>query len=263
LKEHLSELEKKLSSLLEHEHVFVGLDRDGTIVPHMDNPLQSLADQELCDLIDALAQCRGISVGIISARALDVLERDFGRDLIALAGVYGLEISIPGKPLIIQDFAQKVVPDIKHIRDKLAEFASPEMGAIMERDLYSVWLGWRRMSEANKAEMVASARAITAQYSAMELNLLDDGLEIVPKTTWNKASAMEKIVAEVFPPKTTFACIYAGDAPADESVFRWVNERQGLSIFVGGTGAETAAEFRLENIHGVRELLKQICLSRG
>jgi trehalose 6-phosphate phosphatase len=255
----VNEIETALSLLMNADYLFVGLDRDGTIIPHRLNPLESVIDRELSEIINQLVKSSRVIVAIISARALDVLEQDFGRDDVILAGVYGLEISIPGRELIVQEVAQNVVGDVRQIRASLIDFTTPAMGAIMERDAYSIWLGWRAMSEKNRVSMVQAAKELTLRFPSMTLNLLDDGLEIVPRTDWDKSTALETIISEVIPIHRKCSYIYAGDALADEPVFRWVNERGGLSIRVGDDAVESQATFKLKDIESARQFLRLIC----
>lgn len=252
-----------MKPLLPEQFLFIGLDRDGTIVPHTSNPLESALDRDMRDIIDSLAALPQTVVAVISARALDVLTRDFDKNRVVLAGIYGLEISVPGYDLLIQEAARLVVPDVKILFDRLSPFGDPSIGAIMEADAYSLCLWWQSVSEPNKQRIEQEISLLAERYENMNFIRLEAGWEILPRMDWNKSMAMDQIVAKVVPSDSCCKYVYAGDASSDEPVFRWVNERSGVSIRVGPNNVQTEATFTLPDVESTRQFLKRICQIRS
>jgi trehalose 6-phosphate phosphatase len=255
----IAELEKPLSRLMRTNRLLVALDRDGTIVPHRTDPFESKVDQELKEIFSELVKSPRIIVAILSARAIDILEQDFDRGELILAGVYGLEISIPGRKLLVQEPARNVATDVNQLRAELIPFTAADTGAVMEADAYSVYLSWQAVSPTGREKMEKAATALIQCFPSMQLNVLRHGLEFLPRMEWDKSMALDAIVAEILPPDMTCSYLYAGDAPADEPAFRWVNERNGISIKVGDDGGSSQAKFKLKDIESAREMLRLIC----
>jgi trehalose 6-phosphate phosphatase len=255
----LAELEKALSPLMSAERFLVALDRDGTTIPHRTDPFESKVDQELREIVTRLVKLPRIILAIVSARSLDILEQDFDRSEVILAGVYGLEIAIPGRKLLVQEAAGNVAPEVNQLRAELMEFTAPEIGAVMEADAYSVYLSWQAVSQAGREQMEKTATALIQGFPNMQMNVLRNGIEFLPRMEWDKSMALDAIVAQVVPSDATCSYLYAGDAAADEPVFRWVNHRGGLSIKLGEDGDDTQAKFKLKEIESLREFLRIIC----
>src|SRR5277367_971151 len=186
----LVELEKALPLLMRADRLLVALDRDGTIVPHRTDPFESKVDQELKEIIATLVKAPQIIVAIVSARAIDILEQDFDRSEVILAGVYGLEIAIPGRKLLVQEAAGNVAPDVNRLRAELIGFTAPDTGAVMEADDYSVYLSWNAVSPADREKMEKTATALIQRFPKMQLNVLRRGLEFLPRMEWDKSMAL-------------------------------------------------------------------------
>jgi trehalose-phosphatase len=186
------------------------------------------------------------------------LKGDFNSRKIILAGNYGLEIAIPDHVPIVQEAAQQAVPFLKQAREKLASMISPTIGAILEDHGYSLCLHYHLVPGENVDEIHRAIRNIAPKFPQLELRSLPTSYEFMPRHDWNKASALAEIAKklELEPSKTAF--FFAGDTTSDEPCYRWVNERDGLSINVGDKFTSSSAQFQLSSPAQLCELLVHI-----
>ena len=61
---------QSLEAVLQNRKLFIGLDRDGTLVPYSDRPEEARVDAELYALLSDLSKLPAVRVGIISARSI-------------------------------------------------------------------------------------------------------------------------------------------------------------------------------------------------
>jgi len=256
------EIEKALSSLLSAQRVLLALDRDGTLMPMVQNPLESKIDKELSEIMNALTFNERITTAVISARSIKMLQEDFDRSRIILAGVYGLEIAIPGNPLLVQDFAQNLAQDIEKLYSNLIARIGSDSEIIFERDPYSLCAWFPTKTKVGQNELAEDLKDLLQHLPKLELHRFTDGLEVLPQMKWDKANAMEVIATHVFPEKMQGTYFYAGDASSDEPVFRWVNEHKGISVRVGNDKIETQAKFCVPDVAAMRNLLRKVAEKR-
>jgi trehalose 6-phosphate phosphatase len=254
----LAKIEEAISSLFSAEQVLLGLDRDGTLMPIEHNPLESKMDSELNKVMTALTQKSGVTTAVISARSIKMLQEDFDRNKVILAGVYGLEISIPGNPLIVQEFAQNLAKDIEKLYADLIAKIGADHKIIFETDPYSLCAWFSTNTKIGQNDLAEALQELLQDVPKLELHQFPDGLEVLPRMRWDKANAMEVIADHVFS-QNAGCYFYAGDASSDEPVFRWVNEREGVSVRVGNDEKETQAKYRVPDVEAMRSLLKTIC----
>jgi trehalose 6-phosphate phosphatase len=248
----------RLANVLNQRKVFIGLDRDGTLVPHSDRPEEARVDNDLRQLIGRLAKVPGFRVAVISARSVAQLRSDFDPSNLFLAGNYGMEISSPGGEFSIHPLALKAVPLLRDVRDRLAFLVCADVKAILEDHGYSLCLHWQSVA-AEKRQLVHDAIfQMKAQFSQLQFLTLPTSYEVKPKMPWTKASSLTQIFMQAQADLSNAYPIYAGDSQADEPAFGWVNARGGTSIKVGSGGLKTCSEFQLADTSDLRCLLQRI-----
>jgi trehalose 6-phosphate phosphatase len=247
-----------LEPLFATRNLFIGLDRDGTIVPYADRPEDATVDPELAELLDSLSKKPGIKVGIISARSIAQLRSDFDAKKLFLAGNYGMEISSPQGDVFIQPFALAAVPTLKEVRDRLTALVTPETGAILEDHGYSLCLHWQLVPEDRRPELKAAFDSLKSAFPSLLFTPLLTSYEVKPLTTWSKGEALNQIFNTYQQMLNNSFVLYAGDSAADEPAFSWVNGRGGLSIKAGAGDFESCSKFQISDLKVVRALLRAI-----
>jgi trehalose 6-phosphate phosphatase len=265
-----------LQGKFKDRNIFVGLDRDGTIVPYAARPEAAKVDPELSALLNVLSEKPGICVGIISARSVAQLRGDFDVKKMFLAGNYGMEIACPRGEVHIQPFALEAVPSLKKVRDRLSKLV--RMGGILEDHGYSLCLHWHQVAVENVEIVKQEVAAMKHEFSSLQFSALPTSFEVKPLVVWNKGEALDQIFGKHAKLLGNSYPLYAGDSAADEPAFAWVNGKGGISIrvgngvahsraaAVGGTNglghvaadSETCSSYRMANIENLRVLLRCI-----
>ncbi len=239
-------------------NLFIGLDRDGTIVPYADRPEDARVDPELSELLDTLSRKPGVKVGIISARSIAQLRGDFDAKKLFLAGNYGMEISSPQGDVFIQPFALDAVPALKEARDRLAAHINPETGAILEDHGYSLCLHWHLVPNEKLPQIADTVNDLKKSFPGLMFSTLPTSYEVKPLTTWNKGEALNQIFKTYHQMLNNSFTLYAGDSSADEPAFAWTNSRGGISLKVGDGQFATSSRFQIIDLKIVRALLREI-----
>lgn len=239
-------------------NLFIGLDRDGTIVPYADRPEDATVDPELTELLAALTRKPGVKVGIVSARSIVQLRGDFDSKSLFLAGNYGMEISSPQGDVFIQPFALDAVLALKHVRDRLTKLIPREDNAILEDHGYSLCLHWHHVPEERMPEIRDILAELKRSFDGLMFTTLPTSYEVKPLTTWSKGEALTQIFKTYHQMLNNSFVLYAGDSVADEPAYSWVNNRDGVSVRVGPGEFETCAKFQLRKLETMRTLLREL-----
>lgn len=223
------------------------LDFDGTLVDIAEEPNAIVVDPSLVHILTSLKQRFNGALAIISGRPIETLDRYLDTCPIDAAGLHGLEIRVGG------NWVQKPEKDAR-LRDSLLraeeEIAQME-GVVLEDKTYSLALHWRRAPQYGK-EVAMIARQICKElgndYRLQEGKAV---LEIIPSRAekGHAIAALHRLC-----PYQGKRPVFIGDDVTDESGFNYVNEQEGISVRVGG--GPTAAHYKLESPHKLRELLQ-------
>jgi trehalose-phosphatase len=238
--------------------VFIGLDRDGTIVPYADRPEDATVDEDLSSLLDTLAKKPGLRIGIISARSIAQLRSDFDSKKLFLAGNYGMEISSPQGDVFIQPFALEAVPTLKDLRDKMASSVADFPGAILEDHGYSLCLHHHRIAEDLLPRLHDLIADLKQRYNELLFTKQRTSYEVKPLAHWSKGEALDQIFTTYQKTLKDSFIFYAGDSPPDEPAYSWANARGGVSLKVGDGVFETCSRFQIDDVGTARTLLHEL-----
>ncbi|HEY9777487.1 MAG TPA: trehalose-phosphatase [Planktothrix sp.] len=236
--------------------MLLALDRDGTLIPIAERPEEAIADDEIRALLASLCQASRLTVAIVSARSKAQLMADFpGLDLI-YAGNYGMEMDFPGRPQLTQKEAMQAVPRLKLVRDELASLTAPGIGAILEDHGLSICLHWHSVPADSRALVHDRLTALIAEHKDLTFKSLSTSYEVLPAFEWDKGKALGQIAETLATKFSSFA--FFGDSAADEPAFKWVNDRQGVSVKIGSGGVSTSSNLQLPDTRAVRSTLARL-----
>jgi trehalose 6-phosphate phosphatase len=244
--------------------LFIGLDRDGTLVPFSEHPEKSLVDLSVRYLLNELSELANTQVAIVSARSLKHLINDFGDTKLILAGNYGLEILFPGLQPNVQEFAKQHEPQIAQIAQLLAPLTNEDTGAILDHHGFSLCLHWHCAKKERHEYIHNFIESLAKTYNHLEFRKLPTSYEVIPRNPWNKASALEHIESKLNATVTMANpfYIFAGDSVSDESAFAWVNNKNGASIRIGNSSDPSHAHYRLPGVGSLHDFLALVLDSR-
>src|SRR5690606_6117230 len=211
--------------------LLVALDFDGTLAPPADDPddARSLPAARAAGL--ALADEPGVTVAVISGRAIDSLQRvTDAPDHVLFSGSHGAEYlndgELSGPPL--GDTAQL---NLETIRGILNEVAQDAPGAWVEAKAYGYALHTRLAHTGDAARLEAAARERALALSGVTVREGKNVLEfsVVDAT---KANALERIRHIT----DATAMLFAGDDVTDEDGFAALHPGDvGVKVGAGAT----------------------------
>lgn len=242
---------------LEKRPLFAVFDRDGTLVPITDDPLAAMVSAELKANLRKLAGTKNTKVAVLSARGLRHLSQDFCGDGLILAGNYGLEILLPDKRAFIQPKAKASREMLSKARLRFQSELPKDVNIILEDHELSLCLHWHRTPPARREEVHASARRLKKEMPELSFRALPTSYEVLPDVLWTKADGMAQIASMCQINGTEPLYVYAGDSEYDEPAFRWVNERQGISVKIG-KAEQTEAQFCLDSPASLAGLIEKL-----
>jgi trehalose 6-phosphate phosphatase len=224
------------------------LDIDGTLVEYRPRPEDVTVDEELRDLLVAANHRLGGAIAFITGRMIEHVDRLFDPLRLPAAGVYGQEIRLTHHGNIQR------VADLETLRP-IAETLIGKFGEIpgvhFERKGSVLAIHTRAAPHALRpivADVEDLLRDLADKYHVIVGNA---GLEILPVGVL-KSAAIERFMA--VEPFASRAPVFVGDDASDESGFRYVNERGGVSVRVFPRG-ETDANYVLKDVVATRKWL--------
>lgn len=220
------------------------LDYDGTLVPIVRTPDEAQPDVALLELLGRLAARPRIRTVVLSGRPLSALEELLPIPGFIRAGIYGVEIDIPGEGIVTRARAETVRRVVEQVRDEWALLVRGRPGFLVEDKGLSVALHARFAFPAQAAEVMPLAQAILTLHATEELRVIggDRFLEIAPAAA-HKGESVEWLFGHV--PLPDAKSIYFGDDDKDEEAFLIVRKHTGIPIIVGPRQPHTAALIRL------------------
>jgi trehalose 6-phosphate synthase/phosphatase len=240
-------LEKYQSS--KHRAIF--LDYDGTLTSFKNNPQAAFPDEQLHLIIQRLTADERNDVTIISGRDRETLERWFEGHLVNLIVEHGVwsryqssewELLAPGS-----------VEWKAYIRPSMEAFVDRTPGSFIEEKNFSLVWHYRK-SEPEQGVIRANELKdeLMAMISNMNLEIMEGNKVIEVKNGGiNKGAAAMRLVAT-----NQYDFILAiGDDWTDEYMFKALPETA-ITIKVGLVN--TAAQYKLESVEGVRSFLNHL-----
>lgn len=242
--------------------LLVFLDYDGTVVPIVAHPSLAVLPVTMKRLLNDLNHQSGVSVALISGRALKDLKRMVGVSRLCYVGNHGLELEGKGVRYVHPQ-AQAYRPFLRRIARALTAALRPVPGAWVEDKGLTVSLHWRAVSPSfhrRFQRIVAQCTLRERQRRQVRLTRGKRVLEIRPPVQWGKGEVVEWLSRRLCPAsiRARPTMVYVGDDQTDEDAFRVVNQCHGISVFVGQRPRATQARWWVRNPHEVHETLRRI-----
>lgn len=223
------------TNLLTETQVFIGFDRDGTLVPYADHPDEALLDECVKLQLEKLSLLPNVTVSIISARSIAQLGRDMlgSADRMILAGNYGLEISFPDHSEFLHPDAIRLKKTLRKLKIELFK-KLPQLGSVIIEDHgLSLCVHYHRCEGLERRDIITAVSAFAKLYPDLTFINLPTSFEIMPANNWNKGSALDIIESKIGFDDEPWKLLYFGDSVSDEPAFQWINNRGGISVRIG------------------------------
>lgn len=243
-------------------HVLLLFDFDGTLTPIVERPEKARFAAGIKDKLAGLARRPGVTVGVVSGRALAGLKSMVGIEGIYYAGNHGLEIEGPGLSWVSPE-AEAARPMMKDLAARLASALQGTAGVFVEDKGLGVGVHYRLVAPGKEAVVRETFRRLTAPLADAGKAKIISGkkvIEVRPPVNWHKGKAVEAIRREIMRLMRLdgIMTVYLGDDQTDEDGFKAVGGREGWGVYVGGDNPASAAGYYLDSTGEVGELLDRL-----
>jgi trehalose 6-phosphate phosphatase len=223
------------------------LDVDGTLIDIAGHPDAVVVEPAIVDRLEALHECCGGAVALISGRSIAVLERLFPSLHLPMAGQHGAE-----RRDAAGNMAYSIAGStgLARAKARLQRFVNSNPGLVLEDKGQSVALHYRQAPTLDGAATYLAERLVHELGSGYRLRRGKMVIEIGP-SGMDKGSAITAFLAT--PPFRCRLPVFIGDDVTDEDGFHVVNKASGHSIKVGP--GPTEARYRLPDARAVSEWL--------
>ena len=255
------ERREELLRRLEGRQRVIFLDYDGTLSPIVPNPEDAHLSEATRAAVAELAR-RG-PVALVSGRDLPVLRGFVGLEGVYYAGSHGFDIEGPGGRAFQQEEGKALLPELDAAERELAAGLADIPGARLERKRFSVAVHWRHVEEARVAEVERRVGEVLARHPRLRRSGGKRVYEVQPDIDWHKGQAVRWLLRTLGLEGEGVVPLYVGDDLTDEDAFEALKGR-GLSVVVRGeVERPTAADYALENVEEVRQLLELFIARSG
>ena len=228
-----------VAKFIARPRLLIACDFDGTLSPIVDDPADAVLPNEARGILRKLRAMPGVTVAVISGRAVCDLRARVGIDGVLYAGNHGLEIDSPGI-LWTSAEAREHRPELALALVELRREIGAVPGVIIEDKQLTGTVHWRQVDPDLRPELHLKVEEIVSRQPGLRLMEGKAIWEVRPRTEWNKGSALQTFLGRLH--LSSADAVYLGDDDTDEAGFEALPD--GLSLRVGDTD-ETAARYRL------------------
>lgn len=236
--------------------LLVTLDFDGTLSALANTPEQARLEPEVKAALRALAAAPGVSVFILSGRALKSVRARVGLRNLYYGGNHGIEIIGPGFSWSDAG-ALRTRRLVAGIAAGMRESFPPKTGVLVENKVFSASVHYRNLTAAYWRPFFDRMKGLmTARSETLYWRSGHKVFELLPRGAAHKGKALELLRGHLGKP----FCLAAGDDLTDEDMFRAI-EGHGVSVRVGRKTGSRAGYFLAAQAEALR-LLRFIISSR-
>jgi trehalose-phosphatase len=240
------------------KNLFLFLDYDGTLTPIVERPEMAVLAKATKDLLEKLAQDRGVKIGIVSGRALADIRERVGLKEISYIGNHGFEIDAPGVNFKGYDLSG-TRETMDHLKLEISDGMGPFKGAFIEDKGISLSVHFRQLNEGQTEAFRIYLKGLTGPFISRQLVHADEGkkvVEIKPPVDWDKGKAVLWLLDQYKSKGDGVMPVFIGDDVTDEDAFKSL-QGKGVTIKVGEQG-DTAADYFVKQQPEVIHLLKDL-----
>jgi len=246
-------LSQKLKTARHRLYLF---DVDGTLSPIVNNPSHARVDIRFRSKLRQLSSRRGASVGILSGRSLAMAQKMIRVPGLIYGGHHCLEIKGAGLAFV-HPAAKHKKTLIENANSFLQACLRGVQGLVFENKGFSLSVHSRKLGENAQSRFRKTFIEFAKTKDFMTGLSVREGkrvFEILPKTNWNKGSAL-KVIRKRMPAKPMV--LFAGDDHTDEDAFAALGKSD-ISIQIGFNPRSRACYY-LKSQREVGRLLTELC----
>lgn len=225
-------------------------DFDGTLVELAPTPDGIFVPPVVPRILSALRRATKGAVAIVSGRGIDSIDAFLSMPDMPVAGLHGAERRDSNADVLRTGFNDERLLRMEHVLEGVVK-ANP--GMLLEIKGAALALHYRNAPDRAVAAREATEKLVAQYPDAYVLQPGKMVYEIKPKDV-DKGRAVIAFLDE--PPFAGRRPVFIGDDLTDEKGFAVVNERNGVSIKVGG--GDTLATMRVDSVGELLEWLQGI-----
>lgn len=256
-----------LAARLAGSPLLVLLDVDGTLAPIAPTPAEARVPPRTRRVVEALARCPGVHVGLVSGRAAAD-----ARVMVDVAGLWilgnhGMERLDPAGARQVDRAVVPYEPRIARAAAALREATARFRGVLVEDKQLTLSVH-HRLADPRVAPELRALVEHVASVDGLRVTQGKEVLELRPPVRVHKGTAILALARELGVPSERGALLYAGDDRTDEDAFELLRDALpgGVTIRVAGEplpgGTPTQAEFTVADTERLREFLEWLAASR-
>lgn len=264
---HLLTAEEEWGKILNHSHLLLFMDYDGTLAPIVDSPEEAILPPEMKRMLENLTQIDWIKTTIVTGRSLNQVKEFIGlRDLIYV-GSHGLEIEGPNIHYL-HSGALETKNLMRTLGTRLKNTFDQNSGIVVEEKSYTVSIHYRHVKDNELEQNRLRLMRVIFPYlekSQIVLSHAKKVWELRPDVEWNKASAMLWLSGNFSASlqHRSVVSMYIGDDKPDEACFKIIRNG-GLGVRVTENPSEpTYAEYYLRNTGELHQFISMIQSKRS
>ena len=237
-------------------------DYDGTLTPIVDSPEMANLTDEMRKLLTGLVRNPGVTVAIVSGRALADIKERVGISGVIYAGNHGFEIEGP-EIRFIHPLAEEISSIMHLMGTVLMRAMSRVKGVTVEDKGMTLSVHYRLVDDDQMPQVNAAFENTVGTARKLGKIRTTSGKkvhEVRPAIPWHKGNAVKLIFDRVSHPRKKGGVLpmYLGDDLTDEDAFKAVNGLNGISILVGEATQVSAAGYYLNSTSEVNSLLAEL-----
>lgn len=264
----LARLITGIETRLDGSPLIVMLDVDGTLAPIVPRPEDARVPEDTRAVLAALASLSGVTVALVSGRAVDDTMRIARVPRAWVVGNHGFEVRSPDGRFSVRDEVvpyEGVVADAARSLDTIAREVE---GAIVENKRWTLSIHYRLVDPAAVPALLAHAKEI-ARSTGLRVTEGKKIMELRSPVPIDKGTATLALAEEMGALTGDASAMFAGDDLTDEDAFRALRSRKPDAVTArilenadDSGRATTDAEFVLESPEVLRKLLEWLAARR-
>ncbi len=233
------------------------LDYDGTLTPIVESPELAVLSKDMKDIIENIASLH--TVAVVSGRMREDVQNLVDIKNIFYAGSHGFDIKGPGGFTMIHPVAEKTIPLVAEIIEKLKnEFQNIE-GALVEEKKFSVAAHYRKVKKESDLQYIEKIiEQIIEDHKELRMLKGKKVFEILPNIDWDKGKAIRWILDAMGLLWENTSTFYIGDDTTDEYAFRTLITRGTAIMVTDDPFKPSTADFQLNSPEEVKKFFEKI-----
>ena len=240
------------SGILEHRHLLLMLDFDGSLAPIVSRPADARIPTGTLQTLRAMQDSDEITLAIISGRNVEDVRNLVGLTGIHYFGSHGRQHIDPADHSVVSDLAGQSSHIIEKLCTTLSEKLKDVEGFEVENKTISAAAHYRNVHTSMYPRVHQAVKEAVTAIGSLNFRQGKMVFDIMPQDNIDKGTAATGLVQQVggLP-------MYFGDDTTDEDAFRALHE-PAITVHVGKPESQTNARFWVSGPEEVAQALQRI-----